>query len=502
MTISSIIRKFVGVFVLAALSMPLHAQQKNTLLDQSFWKTKPDVAAVQAEIEKGNSASAQNPGAFDATVIAINNDAPVATIKFLLEQPGNDVNKLTHDSRIYLHWAASRGNVEIVEYLIAKGADLNAEDSRGATPATFAANGGQVNPAVYDVFFKAGLDPKKKYKDGANLLLLAIASDKDLALTNYFITKGMSLKDVDAEGNTAFNYAARAGNIPLLKSLLSRGVKYNDHALFMAAQGSRRAATPLEMYQYLVEELNVKPTATSKSGETVLHKLVRRPNQVTAINYFLAKGVDVNKADNQGNTALMNASSGNDVATIELLLPKVKDVNAVNAKGLSALSFAVENGATDIVSLLVKHGADVHGKDKDGNNLGYYLVQSYRSPRGGEQPQDDFGTKLKILQEKGLNFAALQKDDNTLYHLAIGKHSLELVQKLSSLNIDVNAKNKEGMTALHKAAMVSKDDAVLKYLLSIGANKEITTEFDETAYALAKENEYLSRKNISVDFLK
>lgn len=173
------------------------AQQKNSLLDQSFWKTAPDVATVKAEIEKGNSPSAATPNAFDVTVMAINNDAPVATIKFLLEQPGNEVNKLTHDNRIYLHWAANKGNVEIIEYLIAKGSDINLEDSKGETPLTFAAIGGQSNPKLYEAFFKAGIEPKKKYKDGINLQLMTIATDKNLTLSDYLATKGLSLKDVD-----------------------------------------------------------------------------------------------------------------------------------------------------------------------------------------------------------------------------------------------------------------------------------------------------------------
>ena len=129
------------------------AQQKNTLLEQSFWKTNPDVNAVKAEIAKGNSPSASTPNAFDVTVMAINNDAPAATIQFLLEQAGNEVNKLTHDNRIYLHWAANKGNVAIVEYLINKGSDLNLEDSKGEIPLTFAAVGGQSNTTLYDAFF-------------------------------------------------------------------------------------------------------------------------------------------------------------------------------------------------------------------------------------------------------------------------------------------------------------------------------------------------------------
>ncbi|MNY63465.1 hypothetical protein D3C86_2004300 [compost metagenome] len=77
-----------------------------------------------------------------------------------------------------------------------------------------------------------------------------------------------------------------------------------------------------------------------------------------------------------------------------------------------------------------------------------------------------------------------------------------MLKKIADLNIDVNAKNKDGLTALHKAAMIAKNDAVLKYLLSIGAKKDIKTDFDESAYDLAKENETLTKNNVSVEILK
>lgn len=499
-----------NIFISFALASALFvsAQQKNTLLEQSFWKTNPDVATVQAEIAKGNNPSESNDRAFDPVVLAINNDAPNATIKFLLEQPGNGVNKSTHDNRIYLHWAAGKGNLEIIQYLIAKGSNINLEDSHSSFPITAAASNGQKNIAVYDAFFKAGIDPKKKYQDGANLLLIAVPYDKDLTLTNYFITKGMSLKDVDNDGNTAFNYATKTGNIPLLKTLLEKGVKYTDNALIFAAQGSRRETNTLETYKYLVEDLKIKPTATSKTGETVLHFLVSKPNQTEIINYFLAKGVDASKADNEGNTPLMVSASAKETASLEQLLPIVKNVNAQNGKGESALTIAIKSGTPSAVELLLNKGADAKVIDKEGNNLGFYVIQSYkpqmgRGPEGANgQKQDPFGAKIKLLQDKVLNLSTPQKDGNTLYHLAVIKNDLALLKKIADLNIDVNAKNKDGLTALHKAAMISKDDTILKYLLSIGAKKEIVTDFDESPYALAKENESLTKNNVSLEFLK
>ncbi|MFZ0599656.1 MAG: ankyrin repeat domain-containing protein [Flavobacterium sp.] len=494
-----------NIFMSLALVATLFvsAQQKNNLLEQAFWKTAPDVSAVKAEIAKGNSPSEANANAFDVAVIAINNDAPLASIKYILDQPGNPLNKSTHDNRIYLHWAAYRGNTELVEYLIAKGSDINFEDSHGTTPIAFAAGNGLLNSGVAEAFFKAGLDPKKKYNDGANLLLLAIPFDKDLTFTDYLTTKGLSLKDVDNNGNTAFDYAARTGNVTLLKKLAEKGVKHTDNALLIATQGTRRETTPLETYKYLVEEVKIKPTVVNKSGDNVLHLLVNKPNQSEIITYFLAKGVDANKVNKEGNTPFMVAAGAREITALEKLLPLAKNINLQNPKGESALTMAVRSGTPEAVAALLSKGADVNVKDKDGNNLGVYLVQAYR-PAGREAnaAKDPFDTKVKLLQEKGLNLAAAQKEGSTLYHFAIAKNDINLIKKLADLKIDVNAKNKDGITALHKAAMVAKDDSILKYLVSIGAKKDINTEFDESAYALAKENESLTKSNVSVEFLK
>ncbi|MFD1257821.1 ankyrin repeat domain-containing protein [Mucilaginibacter terrae] len=514
------------IAVTALISFSAQAQ-KNTLLDQSFWQNQPDVNRVKVEVEKGNSPSQFNANSMDAVVLAINSQAPNAAIKFLLDQPGNTTAKLTHDGRTYLHWAANRGNADVMEYLLAKGAKIDVVDSHGATPLIFAAGSAQQNTKVYDLLLAHGDNLKTNVnQDGANALLIAIAGDKDFTLTNYFVSKGLNLNSTDATGNNAFSYAAKSGNPELLKTLLQKGVKTNANAILMAAQsGGRRGGTNtsagLAFYQYL-ETLNIKPTATSKSGENVLHYIVRKPNQGDIINYFIGKGVDVNKADEEGNTVLMSAAATNrDTAVIGMLMPSVKLINQVNRKGESALALAVRSNSPEVVAYLINKGADVKITDIKGNNLAYYLMESYRSQNGmvmaaqgtaipnvqaertaSAPRQDDFEAKLNILREKGLNVAAPQKNGNTLYHLAIAKNDILLLKRLQPLGIDINTKNAEGLTALHKAAMVAKDDNLMKYLISIGAKKDAVTNFKETAFDLANENESLSKSNVSVNFLK
>ncbi|MEJ7559266.1 MAG: ankyrin repeat domain-containing protein [Pedobacter sp.] len=489
--------KKLAIVFFAMISLSSQAQT-NVFLDQSFWKSNPDTVAIKGEILKGSSPSQLNASSFDAVVTAINANTPFENVKFLLAQKGNDVNKLTHDGRTYIFWAASRGNVELMEFLISKGAKVNMVDNHGYSVANFAAVGGQQNTKVYDLCLKNGADLKKDLThEGANALLLAAANDKDFALTNYFVSKGLDINSTDAEGNTAFNYATKSGNIPLLKSLLEKGVKFTDNAMILASAGSRSGSNTLEVYQYM-ESLKIKPNVINKDGQNALHAIVRRPKQEEIIKYFMAKGADINQADAEGNTPFMNAAAANsDVELITFLSSSAKNINQTNKKGASALAMAVRGNSPEVVSLLLTKGADLKVVDAAGDKLAAYLINAYTP-----QKSEVFTGKMKLLQEKGLDLVSAQQNGNTLYHIALVKNDLTLIKSLESLKLDVNAKNKEGMTVLHKAAMTAKDDRILKYLVSIGAKKEVVTEFKETAFDLAGENEFLSKNSVSIDFLK
>lgn len=501
--------------ILCTVTLATTAQQQNTLLSQAFWQMQPNVSTVKAEINKGNSPSQSNAIEMDAVVMAINAQAPNETIKFLIDQPGNSISKLTHDGRTYLHWAAQRGNFEVIDYLLSKGAKVNVMDTHGSTPLLAAASSGQQNTKIYDVFLAHGDNLKTNLSgDGANALLLAIPNDKDFALTNYFVSKGLDLKSTDADGNNGFAYAAKSGNIELMKTLQQKGIPVSPYALLMAAQGGRRGpgsnggGANLAVYEY-IESLGVKPNATDKSGNNVLHYLVRKPGQAEIIQHFLSKGVDVNQLDEDGNTVFINATTSNrDTAVLAMLLPKTKNINQGNAKGVTALAMAVRSNLAEVVAYLIAHGASVNAVDREGNNLAYYLVQSYSSRGGrgmggaGSNPSAEFDAKMKVLQDKGFKVTTLQQNGNTLYHLAVAKNDLPLVTHIQPLGIDINARNKEGLTALHRAAMISKDDSMMKYLLSVGAQKNVQTNFKETAFDLAAENESLTKNNVSVNFLK
>lgn len=489
-------KNYISFIVLVFMGQSFIAQN-NIFLDRDFWSNKPNVEIIKQKIKEGNDIAQANASNFDGVSQAILADAPLETITYALSQKGNDVNKITHDNRTYIFWAAYNGNVPLMEYLLEHGAKTNLTDNKGSTILNFAAGSGQKNTKVYDLLLKHGADLQKDVTPaGANALLLIAPYDTDFTLIDYFASKGLDINSTDRNGNGIFNYAAKTGNITIMDQLLEKGYKGTDDAFIFASQGTRGKANTIEVYKYL-EGLGLKPNAVSKESITPLHALAARSKDLEVINYFMDKGVDVNQADANGNTPFINAAARNTPEVVKLLAPSVKDINQTNKKGESALALAMANNNTEVVEFLLTKKADVAVLDAHGNDLSVYLMQFYNGNN-----EDMFNQKLALLKKHGFKFGKPQANGNTLYHLALDKNDVSTLKFVEQFHPDVNATNKEGMTPLHKAAMTAKDTDILKYLISVGAKKDAATDFDETAYDLALENELLQQQNTSLAFLK
>lgn len=490
----------ISIFLICFTSI---AQEENIFHDRSFWKANPSLEMVKQKISEGNDPVAFNSNGFDATTNAILAKANDDTIKYLLSLDGNSVDKRTHDSRIYLHWAAYAGKPEVMKALLKNGSAISAQDSRGNTPLTFAANSGQTDTAIYDIFIKNGINlAEEKNQDGANALLLVAPFLKDEKELDYFIGKGIDLKSTDNIGNGIFNYAARKGNMHLLKQLVQKGVDYKTlnkdggNAFMFAAQGTRGFSNSLPVYMYL-ESIGLEPNIVTKEGGMPLHKIAYSNTDPAIYNLFLNAGSSVNQKDADGNTPFLNASSRNNLEIVKLLSKNVKDINLANNNGQTALMLAYGNNTPDVVEYLLSRDADISLKDANGNTIAYYLVESFNAKKA-----NDFETKVKILQKKGVKINTVQGNGNTLYHLAAQTNNLDLLKRLAAFDIDVNAANDEGMTALHQAAMKAKDSEMMKYLIGVGADKNAKTDFEETPFDLASENELLQQNNVQLNFLK
>jgi hypothetical protein len=95
------------------------------------------------------------------------------------------------------------------------------------------------------------------------------------------------------------------------------------------------------------------------------------------VKVLIEKGAMVNMADSYGRTALMMASSGPFAATVKVLLDNQTDPNMADyEEHFTALMYAAAEGQTDVVRILLSYGADPDLKDVDGDNALTFAVNN------------------------------------------------------------------------------------------------------------------------------
>lgn len=458
-------RKYI-ILVTLIVTVLSYSQETNVFVERSYWKTPKSIETIKKDMKNiKNDISALNEHAFDAVTWAILENYPIETLKFLLSQEGNDVNKLTHDRRTYIFWAAYKNNIELMKHLIKHKARLDLKDSHGYTIINFAAATGQQNKAIYQLCLDQGIKMSdQKTTDGKTPLLLLAPFLQDSQMIHYFESEGFSVHDSDNNGNGLIAYAAKGGNKELIQKLITAGVQYKktgNNAMFFAAKGLRGKTNLLSFYKFL-EGLGIQLNVTNSEGKTPLHYLAGRSTNKDIFTYFFAKGVKVNHMDTKGN---------------------------------SLLSLAIRYNTPEMVKFLVEKGAAINVKSNKENTLLGDLFQSFNANK-----KEIFEEKLEYLLANGLEVTTQQAEGNTLLHLAVDKESTFLVKKAIELKTKINQKNDEGLTPLHLAAMKAREVDVIKVLLANGANKNIRTEFNESAFDLANENEAIKEQQLN--FLK
>ncbi|MXV38218.1 ankyrin repeat domain-containing protein [Flavobacteriaceae bacterium Ap0902] len=491
---------FNSIICVMFLSLSLWAQE-NVFLDRAYWQANPTLDQVKADIEKGNDPVSRNKYMFDASSLAILDKADPAIIQYLVSLDGNGVDKITHDGRNYLLWAGYAGDLEVINWLIDEGSDVHFIDEHGYGLVTFTAIGGQTNPAIYDLYLSKGLSMDETNRDGANALLLASSRVTGLDDLSYFLDHGMKLKDVDNHGNNLFLYAVSKGNVAFLKELVDAGVDYKkenedgENAVIIASQGARRHHNGIETFNYL-NELDIDFTQKDKEGKTALHYASARNPKKEVLEYLIQQGINPNALDHEGNPAIFYAVANNNAPATEVLLPLEKDLRQENKNGETLMSYAIQGNNDKITAFLLEKEIDLNHKNKANESYLNVLFNHYN-----DRNKAYFEKYVQILSDKGVQPTVNSKDGNTILHTAVDKNNAYLVNKAIELTKeDINVANHKGLTPIQQATLQTKDLQILKTLIQAGADKTVKTEFDETVYQLAQENEALQGKDI--EFLK
>ena len=419
--------KYLFLLCLIGITMIVKAQEGNVFLNRDYWKTNPSIEEVKREIQNGHSISELDRYDFDAVSWAILENVDNTTIKQMIMMEGNGANKITHDGRSYVFWAAYKNNLDLMSFLIEKGTDMKLIDAHGYSLANFCALTGQLNKELYELCIQHGsVLSEEKNKDGANALLLIVPFLENSEMIRYFEDKGLDLNTMDANGNNAFVYAARSGNQRMMKLFMDHGMDpktNNSAALFFAARGMRRKPNGLDVYQYL-DSLGLDLKAVNNEKNNLLHVLARGSEDSLLLEYLVQKGVGVNDKNAKGETPIMKA---------------IKSNNKVS---------------------------------------------------------------LNVLNRNESDFDVQDDDGNSLWHHAIEHEDKEICLLLLKYNVELNAINQQGMSALHLACMKGKNVDYLSFLVESGADINQKTEFGELPYDLALENELLNKNIDQINFLK
>ena len=291
-----------------------------------------------------------------------------------------------HDSRKWtpLHMTARNGELECLEILLGKGADINSRDTNGRTPLHLALESGDKNIIKTLIFHGADVTARDNLakssihhqawgieecnvvtKTGRTPLHLTVVAG-DAECLNMLLDKGAPVNVKDLDGRTPLHMAAARGQADCLKVLLEKGA--------LITGGGELGNTPLHIATEegkveCLETLIAKVTeidAKNLLGETPLH-VAASTGKVNCLKALLRNGADANAMNVHGNTPLHLAAAVGEVQCLKLLLLKGARVNASNGGGATPLHRAASRETKDCLQILIKNGAMVNGKDFNGS---------------------------------------------------------------------------------------------------------------------------------------
>ncbi len=278
----------------------------------------------------------------------------------------------------------NRLSARLVSKLAELGVDLDEALVKGRTPAYIVANKQRMN--------SWGSGPNEAEEEFAKL-----AGD-------YFSVE--SMEALNADGTSAIHEAIRHDHHEMLEVMLKKGVNVN----LTEDQPQVAGTTPLMIacaYGFpkvvkMLMDAGADDSLANVNGETAAHiavsvkvrfkkisnedrvemlkclKTVDIPGKngrtplMAAQDYdlhasyvltpvFIEKGADVNRADDNGNTALMlHAEWYCDKEVFKAMVKAGYDVNARNKAGNTVLHYAMKNNSSEVAVYLIKKGADVN----------------------------------------------------------------------------------------------------------------------------------------------
>lgn len=290
------------------------------------------------------------------------------------------LNTKDNTGKTALHYAVtSPTSSQNTEALLNKHATINCEDYLGQTPLIIAI--------------------KKSNNDVATLLLNR-GANANLGTPHplvhaYFVNNHplfsallrYGAKDVRVEGHSFIDMLAACNAtdfLELYNSNTGQKPSQNSFSLHSSQLGKDSDGNPtlhkcinksnLLSFCYYLTHNNNHITEVNHRGKTALHLAVEQ-GSVVMVHFLLYKGINPQKPDNLGNTALhylSNAktkSSHDQYIILDLLLKNGANINTENNSGLTPVALAYQQKNKYLMTRLIEYGAAIDVKEETGKSL-------------------------------------------------------------------------------------------------------------------------------------
>ena len=195
-----------------------------------------------------------------------------------------------------------------------------------------------------------------------------------------------------------------------------------------------------------------------------------RNGQKSIVQIFLKKGgIDINKRDQEGNTALYYACQKGYRDIEALLLDNDADASCINNRSESPLHAAARSGNKEILGKLLQKGVDINVTDNEGRTPLICLLDNKRTDAA------------LFLMDQGADTEVADASGHKAIDYATAHGLREVVARLSC----GNDRDARGNTPLHQAVYNGQGEIVRTLLLSDKSMLDSTNDGGETPLILA-----------------
>ncbi|XP_067659906.1 putative ankyrin repeat protein RF_0381 [Haliotis asinina] len=365
----------------------------------------------------------------------------LAKVMVILSEGRVDIDCKEWKSRTPVLLAAGQGHKDVVHLLVSNGASVSVVDDFGINLLHSACQGGDVALVKY-VLSLHKHDINGKVLCGGTSLMLA-AENGHRNVVELLVGQGANVSLHDNKGNNVLHFACRGGDVEVVKYVLaqdmvdinSRGWKRMTPAMMAAQKGNR------EVLELLVNK-GVKVSLMDKKGNNILHFACRK-GHVEVVEHILSENmVDINSKNKQGMIPVFMAAEKGHKEVVELLFRSGGDMSLTSRGGSNVLHFACRGGNVDLVKFVLSH------KMTDINSTGRrHLTPVLTAAAEGHKEV------VELLVSEGAKVSLLDIRGNSILHLACRGGHVEVVKYVVSQDlVDINSRNKKGMTPVMMAA--------------------------------------------------